>query len=116
MRSRRPAGCGSSRRPRRNSGCGSGPGRGTPATGRRRSSATGAQAGIPFAQALGGGLAAAVEVLLEVTDAGGELTLDQVWESIEAVVLRRQLRESVDAIADLVPPPAWTPTPKRGHG
>lgn len=50
-------------------------------------------------------LAAAVEVLLEVTDAGGELTLDQVWESIEAVVLRRQLRESVDAIADLVPPP-----------
>jgi hypothetical protein len=42
-------------------------------------------------------LAAAVEVLFEVTDAGGELTLEQVWESIEAVVPRGQLRESVDA-------------------
>ena len=50
-------------------------------------------------------LAAAVEVLLDVTDAGGELTLGQVWESIEAVVPRPQLRESVDAVADLVPPP-----------
>ena len=50
-------------------------------------------------------LAAAVEVLLEVTAVGGELTLDQVWESIEAVVPRRQLRESVDAVADMVPPP-----------
>jgi len=49
-------------------------------------------------------LAAAVEVLLEVTDAGGELTLEQVWEVIEAVVPRRQLRESVDAVADMVPP------------
>ena len=46
-------------------------------------------------------LAAAVEVLLEVTDVGGELTLDQVWESIEAVVPRRQIRESVDAVSDL---------------
>jgi TnpA family transposase len=50
-------------------------------------------------------LAAAVEVLLEVTDADGDLTLDQVWESIDAVVPSRQLRESVDAVADLVPPP-----------
>ena len=50
-------------------------------------------------------LAAAVEVLLEVTDAGGELTVGQVWESIDAVVPRSQLRESVDAVADLVPPP-----------
>ena len=50
-------------------------------------------------------LAAAVEVLLEVTDSGGEITLSQVWESIDAVVPRRQLRESVDAVADLVPPP-----------
>jgi hypothetical protein len=50
-------------------------------------------------------LAAAVEVLLEVTDAGGELTIGQVWESIDAVVPRSQLRESVDAVADLVPPP-----------
>ena len=50
-------------------------------------------------------LAAAVQVLLEVTDSGGEITLSQVWESIDAVVPRRQLRESVDAVADLVPPP-----------
>jgi len=50
-------------------------------------------------------LAAAVEVLLEVTDADGELTIGQVWESIDAVVPRSQLRESVDAVADLVPPP-----------
>jgi hypothetical protein len=28
-----------------------------------------------------------------------------VWESIEAIVPRRQLRESVDAVSDMVPPP-----------
>jgi hypothetical protein len=50
-------------------------------------------------------LAAAVEVLFEVTDLGEELTLEQVWESIEAIVPRRQLRESVDAVSDMVPPP-----------
>ena len=44
-------------------------------------------------------------MLLEVTDSGGELTLEQVWESIEAIVPRPQLRESVDAVADMVPPP-----------
>ena len=36
---------------------------------------------------------------------GGELTLEQVWESIEAVVPRGELRESVDAVAGMVPPP-----------
>ena len=50
-------------------------------------------------------LAAAVEVLFDVTDSGGELTLEQVWESIEAVVPRGELREAVDAVADMVPPP-----------
>ena len=50
-------------------------------------------------------LAAAVEVLFEVTDLGEELTLEQVWESIEAIVPRRQLREFVDAVSDMVPPP-----------
>jgi TnpA family transposase len=50
-------------------------------------------------------LAAAVEVLFEVTDAGGELTLGQVWEAVEAVVPRGELRESVDAVAGMVPPP-----------
>jgi hypothetical protein len=28
-----------------------------------------------------------------------------VWQSIEAIVPRRQLRESVDAVSDVVPPP-----------
>ncbi len=50
-------------------------------------------------------LAAAVEVLFEVTELDSELTLEQVWESIEAIVPRRQLRESLDAVSDMVPPP-----------
>jgi TnpA family transposase len=50
-------------------------------------------------------LAAAVEVLFDVTDSGGELTLDQVWEAVEAVVPRGELREAVDAVAGMVPPP-----------
>ena len=47
-----------------------------------------------------------MEVLFEVTELGEELTLEQVWESIEAIVPRRQLRESVDAVSDMVPPGA----------
>ena len=31
--------------------------------------------------------------------------MEQVWESIEAIVPRRQLREFVDAVSDMVPPP-----------
>ena len=50
-------------------------------------------------------LAAAVEVLFEVTELDSELTLEQVWESIEAIVPRRQLRESLDAVSDMVPLP-----------
>jgi hypothetical protein len=50
-------------------------------------------------------LGAAVEVLFEVTELDSELTLEQVWESIEAIVPRRQLRESLDAVSDMVPPP-----------
>ena len=50
-------------------------------------------------------LAAAVEVLLEVSEIGEVLTLEDLWESIEAIVPRRQLRESVDAVSDMVPPP-----------
>src|SRR5262249_59039367 len=45
-----------------------------------------------------------VEGEFDGTDAGGELTLGQVWESIEAVVPRGELREAVDAVADMVPP------------
>ena len=50
-------------------------------------------------------LAAAVEVLFDVTDSGGELTLEQVWESIEAVVPRGSCARQSDAVADMVPPP-----------
>ncbi len=46
-----------------------------------------------------------MEVLLEITELGEELTLGQVWESIEAIVPRRQLREAVDAVSEMVPPP-----------
>ena len=62
-------------------------------------------------------LAAAVEVLLEVTEAGEELTLGQVWESIEAIVPRRQLRESVDAVVGHGRRRRIrTPTPRCGPG
>ncbi|MEU8319627.1 Tn3 family transposase [Nonomuraea sp. NPDC048881] len=50
-------------------------------------------------------LAAAVETLLEVTEYGEELRLDQVWEAIDAIVPRRELREAVAAVTDMVPPP-----------
>lgn len=36
---------------------------------------------------------------------GQGLTLGQVWESIEAIVPRRQLRKAVNAVSDMVPPP-----------
>ena len=47
-------------------------------------------------------VAAAVEVLFDVTDSGGELTLGQVWAAVEAVVPRGELREAVDAVAGMV--------------
>ncbi|MBE3012678.1 hypothetical protein IL992_26300 [Microbispora sp. NEAU-D428] len=50
-------------------------------------------------------LAAAVETLLEVTEYGEELRLDQVWEAIDAIVPRRELREAVAAATEMVPPP-----------
>ncbi|MFG2246377.1 Tn3 family transposase [Spirillospora sp. NPDC048823] len=50
-------------------------------------------------------LAAAVEMLLEVTEYGEELSLEQVWESIDAVVPRRDLRTAVAAVTEMVPPP-----------
>ncbi|TLF66303.1 hypothetical protein FE391_24635 [Nonomuraea sp. KC401] len=50
-------------------------------------------------------LAAAVETLLEVTEYGEELRLDQVWEAIDAIVPRRELREAVAAVTEMVPPP-----------
>ena len=50
-------------------------------------------------------LAAAVEVLFDVTAAGeAVVSLTHLWESIEAVVPRGELREAVDAVADMAPP------------
>ena len=46
-----------------------------------------------------------MEVLLEVTEPAGSCGLEQVWESIEAVVSRPELRAAVDAVTDMVPPP-----------
>lgn len=52
-------------------------------------------------------LAAAVEILLEATGWDGDVGLDEVWESIEAVLPRAaaELRAAVETVADLVPPP-----------
>lgn len=50
-------------------------------------------------------LAAAVEVLFEVTGYGEEITLERLWEGIEAVISRRELRDAVEAVTDMVPPP-----------
>lgn len=50
-------------------------------------------------------LAAAVEVLFEITDSGEEIGLEQLWASIEAIVSRPELRAAVAAVSDMVPPP-----------
>jgi hypothetical protein len=47
--------------------------------------------------------AAAVEVLFEVTSYGEDITLEQAWESIEAIVSRRELREALNAVGDMAP-------------
>ena len=36
---------------------------------------------------------------------GSEITLEQLWEGIEAVISRRELRDAVQAVTDMVPPP-----------
>ncbi|MFC4062886.1 Tn3 family transposase [Planomonospora corallina] len=54
-------------------------------------------------------LALAVEVLLEASEYGEDLTLEQVWESIDAVVPRGQLRAAVEAVTDAAPPPDADP-------
>jgi hypothetical protein len=55
-------------------------------------------------------LAAAVDVLFDVTSAGeAVVSLAELWESIEAVVpraeLRAELREAADVVAAMAPPP-----------
>jgi hypothetical protein len=46
-----------------------------------------------------------VEVLFEVTGYGTEITLEQLWEGIEAVISRRELCDAVEAVTDMVAPP-----------
>jgi TnpA family transposase len=50
-------------------------------------------------------LAAAVEVLLEAADWGEQVRLEQVWEAIEAIMPRSELRAAVATVTELVPPP-----------
>lgn len=56
-------------------------------------------------------LAAAVEVLLEATEwaEGEQLPLDLVWDAIENVVSRAELRTAVETITDTLPPPDADP-------
>jgi Domain of unknown function (DUF4158) len=49
-------------------------------------------------------LAAAVEVLLDATARSEEVGVGEVWELIDAVVSRGELRAAVAAITELVPP------------
>ncbi|MGB7981593.1 MAG: Tn3 family transposase [Candidatus Nanopelagicales bacterium] len=52
-----------------------------------------------------GRLAAAVAVLLEAGSWGDGVTLDLIWEAIEKVVPRADLRASVATVTGMVPPP-----------
>jgi hypothetical protein len=54
-------------------------------------------------------LAAAVDTMLEMLEYGEDLRLDQVMESVDAIVPRRQLREATEAILDMMPPPGADP-------
>ena len=56
-----------------------------------------------------GKLAAAVEVLLEAVGWGENITLDVVWDAIENVVSRSELRASVANVDGLVLPPDADP-------
>ena len=63
----------------------------------------------PWVSKDAGKLAAAVEVLFEATEFGENITVEQLWESIEAVVSRAELRAAVDKISDVAPPPGADP-------
>lgn len=57
-------------------------------------------------------LAAAVEVLLEAAEAsddGQQMPLELVWEAIENVVSRAELRAAVASVTDVLPPPDADP-------
>jgi TnpA family transposase len=51
-----------------------------------------------------GKLAAAVAVLLEAVEWGEQVRLQQVWDAIENVVSRAELRAAVAGIAEILPP------------
>jgi hypothetical protein len=53
--------------------------------------------------------AAAVGVLLETADVSADLTLEAVWEAIEAVVSRAELRTAVANLTAMLPPPDADP-------
>lgn len=50
-------------------------------------------------------LALAVEVMFVANDWGNEVSVDQVWEGIEAVISRQELMNAVVLVNDLVPAP-----------
>ncbi|PZS27965.1 MAG: Tn3 family transposase [Pseudonocardiales bacterium] len=56
-----------------------------------------------------GRLAAAVGVLLEASEWGGPVSLERVWEAIEDVVTRSELRTAVEHIVEVAPPPDADP-------
>ncbi|HYR64446.1 MAG TPA: DUF4158 domain-containing protein, partial [Actinomycetota bacterium] len=56
-----------------------------------------------------GRLAAAVRVLLKASESGTAMSLEALWEAIEAVVSRADLRAAVDNITRVVPGPDEDP-------
>ena len=46
-----------------------------------------------------------MELLFEVTEYGEEITLERLWEGIEAMISRRELRDAVGVVTEMVPPP-----------
>jgi len=61
--------------------------------------------------------AAAVEVMLASTEWGKEITIELLWDAIESVVTRAELRTAVTNLNDIIPPPDagpngdWQATP-----
>ncbi|WP_139244544.1 hypothetical protein [Arthrobacter alpinus] len=53
--------------------------------------------------------AAAVEVMLAATEWGEEITVELLWDAIESVVSRAELRTAVTNLADVIPPPDADP-------
>lgn len=51
-----------------------------------------------------GRLAAAVEVFLDATEWGADIRLELVWDAIENVVSRAELRAAVERVSEVLPP------------